>query len=151
MSDRLPELGTLPERLVLDGELIAVGDDGLPSFPRLSERVLHGRDGIAVTLVIFDVLVNDGASTMALPYSERRRILDSLALNGASWCTAEVFDDGPALFAAVERQGLEGIVARPVEGTYDLANPGEIKNRGYWRFGQELERAQSRRRTQATI
>jgi bifunctional non-homologous end joining protein LigD len=47
MTDAVPELERLPQGLVLDGELIALGDDGLPSFPRLSERVLHGWDGIA--------------------------------------------------------------------------------------------------------
>jgi ATP-dependent DNA ligase len=64
-----------------------------------------------------------------------------------------VFDDGPALFAAVVEQGLEGIVAKPRASTY---RPGErdwlkVKNRSYWRFGQELELAQSRRRTSAII
>ena len=39
MTERLPELASLPESLVLDGELVAVGDDGRPSFPRLSNRI----------------------------------------------------------------------------------------------------------------
>jgi bifunctional non-homologous end joining protein LigD len=46
MTARVPELTDLPEGLVLDGELIALGDDGLPSFPRLSNRILHGHDEI---------------------------------------------------------------------------------------------------------
>ena len=141
MTDRLGELAELSKGLVLDGELVALGDDGLPSFPRLSERVLHGHDGIAVTYVVFDVLARRRRSTMDLPYSDRRRILESHNLQGPAWCTAETFDDGPALFAAVVEQGLEGIVAKPRSSTY---RPGEcdwlrIKNRSYWRFGQELE------------
>ena len=72
---------------------------------------------------------------------------------GPAWCTAEVFDDGQALFAAVVEQGLEGIVAKPRTSTY---RPGErewlkVKNRRYWRFGQELELAQTRRRERAII
>jgi bifunctional non-homologous end joining protein LigD len=50
---------------------------------------------------------------MGLPYSERREILGELDLRGPAWCTAETFDDGQALFAAVVEQGLEGIVAKP--------------------------------------
>jgi bifunctional non-homologous end joining protein LigD len=46
MTHAVRELERLPAGLILDGELIALGDDGLPSFPRLAERVLHGRDGI---------------------------------------------------------------------------------------------------------
>jgi len=88
---------------VLDGELISLGDDGLPSFPRLSNRILHGHEGFAVTYVIFDVLAHDGESTMALPYSERRRILESLALHGPAWCTAEVFEDGGSIGATPSR------------------------------------------------
>jgi bifunctional non-homologous end joining protein LigD len=150
MTERVEELAGLPEGLVLDGELIALGDDGLPSFPRLSERVLHGHDGIGVIYVIFDVLVNAGQGVMALPYTERRTILERLELEGPRWCTAQVFDDGEALFAAVVKQGLEGIVAKRRSSTY---RPGErewlkIKNRRYWRFGQERELAQSRWRTQ---
>jgi bifunctional non-homologous end joining protein LigD len=84
---------------------------------------------------------------MHLPYFQRRRILEALDLYGPAWCTADVFDDGPALFAAVVEQGLEGIVAKRRDGIY---RPGErdwikIKSRPYWRFGQELELAQRRR------
>jgi ATP-dependent DNA ligase len=45
MTHAVPELERLPAGLILDGELTALGDDGLPSFPRLSERVLHGHGG----------------------------------------------------------------------------------------------------------
>src|ERR671932_539599 len=56
MADRLPELRRLPSGLLLDGELVSLGDDGRPSFPALSRRVLHGRLSIPVVLMIFDVL-----------------------------------------------------------------------------------------------
>jgi bifunctional non-homologous end joining protein LigD len=92
--------------------------------PRLSARVLHGHGEIAVVFVIFDVLVRAGESTMGLPYSERREILDGLDLRGPAWCTAETFDDGQALFAAVVDQGLEGIVAKPRTSTYRPGEPG---------------------------
>jgi len=148
MTALLPELAKLPEGLVLDGELVAPGEDGRPSFPRLSTRILHGRPEFHVTFIVFDVLRVEGMSTMENTYRERRRLLEELDLHGAHWCSPPVFDDGAALFASVEEQGLEGIVAKPLSSTY---RPGErgwikVKNRAYWRFGQELELAQSRRR-----
>ena len=42
MSGLVPELADLPPRLTLDGELVAFGEDKLPSFPRLCERMLRG-------------------------------------------------------------------------------------------------------------
>jgi ATP-dependent DNA ligase len=48
MSERLPELTSLPSGLLLDGELVAFGPDGRPSFQLLGARLLHGRPGPAV-------------------------------------------------------------------------------------------------------
>src|SRR5919204_4516643 len=64
MSERLPELAALPDGLVLDGELVAFGADGRPSFPLLGLRVLHGRSAIAVTLMVFDLLRVEGGDAM---------------------------------------------------------------------------------------
>jgi bifunctional non-homologous end joining protein LigD len=99
----------------------------------------------------FDVLRVDGGDAMCLPYAERRALLEALDLNGPVWRTPEAFDDGEALLEATSRHGLEGIVAKCRRDPY---RPGEcgwvkVKHRHYWRFGQELERARSRRRTVA--
>jgi ATP-dependent DNA ligase len=75
MEDRVHELAGLPRGLVLDGELVAFGLDGRPGFPLLALRVLHGREAIPVTLMIFDVLRVEGADAMCLPYAERRTLL----------------------------------------------------------------------------
>lgn len=56
----VPELAGLPDGLAVDGEPIAFGDDGLPSFPRLCDRMLHGKHHVEVMLLVFVVLVVDG-------------------------------------------------------------------------------------------
>jgi len=71
MTRLLPELAELPPGLLLDGELVGWDCDGLPSFPAISGRMLHGRHGVAVTYFVFDVLAVGGESTMALPLAER--------------------------------------------------------------------------------
>src|SRR3954454_20111004 len=61
MSHLLPEFRcSLPESVQLDGELVALGEDGRPDFHRLSSRVLPGPPGIALTLFVFDVLAVEG-------------------------------------------------------------------------------------------
>jgi ATP-dependent DNA ligase len=82
MADRAPELADLPKGLVLDGELVAFALDGRPSFPLLCLRVLHGREAIPVTFMVFDVLRVEGADAMCLPYADRRALLEELDLTG---------------------------------------------------------------------
>jgi bifunctional non-homologous end joining protein LigD len=41
MTSLVPELASLPDGLAVDGELVAFGDDGLPSFARLCDRMLR--------------------------------------------------------------------------------------------------------------
>src|SRR5438552_1677717 len=73
MAELVPELCALPSGLALDGELVAFEDDGRPSFPLLSQRMLMRRPSIAVVLMIFDVLRVEGEDAMCLPYADRRR------------------------------------------------------------------------------
>lgn len=89
------------------------GVDGLPSFPRLCERMLAGHREIPVLFVAFD-LAEHGEPVLGLPYRERRRRLEALALNGPCWTTTVVTDDGAGLWGWVCDRGLEGVVAPSV-------------------------------------
>jgi len=122
MTPLVPELSKLPSGLLLDGELVAWGDDGLPSFPLLGDRLLHGRAGIAITYFIFDLLAIHGEDTTRLAFAERRRLLEGFDLNGPAWRTTHVFDDGEALFEAVCRSRLEGVVAKRRRSRIALAS-----------------------------
>jgi len=42
---------------------------------------------VPVGYVIFDLLYQDGRSTMDLPYADRRRLLEALKLKGPFWQT----------------------------------------------------------------
>jgi bifunctional non-homologous end joining protein LigD len=146
MTDRLPEPSALPEGLTLDGELVAWGEDEMPSSPQLGQRVLHGRQGIAVTLFVFDVLCVEGHDTMCLPYLERRAILEALELPSITR-VLDSYNDGPSLFEAVCRSSFEGVVAKRLADPY---RPGrrewvKSKNRDYWRYPLEVTAMASER------
>jgi bifunctional non-homologous end joining protein LigD len=142
MTHLLPELrGCLPAGVQLDGELVALDENGRPDFHRLSSRMLHGRGGIAVTLLVFDVLAVEGLATTMQPYLERRAILEELELESGHVRLVATFEDGEALFAAVCERGLEGVVAKRLRDPY---RPGErqwvkSKNRATARFAEERE------------
>ena len=145
LTTLLPELEALPRGLVLDGELVAFNDEGLPHFPLVCDRLLHRNAAVPVVYVIFDLLAEDGEPIVHLPYRERRARLEALDLRSPAWQTSERFDDGAALYASVCERGLEGIVAKPSGSAYRPGHRGwiKVKNRDYWRYSQELERAHS--------
>ena len=142
MTPLLPELARFPIPGVFDGELIAFAD-GHPDFVALTDRMLLTRDAsIPIAFVAFDVLSLDGENTMSKPYWQRREILESLNLAGSHWCVAPSFEDAAALWAVVERDELEGMVAKPLRSMY---KPGDrrswlkVKNRAYWKYAIERE------------
>jgi bifunctional non-homologous end joining protein LigD len=121
---------------VFDGEIVAFGDDGRPSFERLQRRINVSSAGAVrrlsastpVVYAIFDLLYLDGHSLMALPYQERRARLDALELGGPAWrAPANHPGRGRALLDATKAQGLEGIVAKRLDSRYE---PG--RRTGAW-------------------
>jgi bifunctional non-homologous end joining protein LigD len=125
-SADFPELDAIAgalgkHRVTLDGELVCLRGDGRPDFARLRHR-LTGAAGNRhpAMLQVFDVLHLDSNSTRPLPCSERRALLEELALDGPAWRTpASVVVDRPADFVArVEELGLEGVVAKRLSSTY---------------------------------
>jgi len=141
MTSLLPEFQGLPDGVAVDGELVAMGDDGLPSFPRLCDRMLHGKRRIDVILVIFDLLSLDGRDVTRRPYWERRQLLEGLALRGDAWSTTPSHTDGEALWQRVCELSLEGVVSKKRSGHYLPGRRGWIKtkNRDYWRYPLEVE------------
>ena len=110
---RFPEVSQLsiPESVVLDGEVIAFDEDGRPSFSLLQM-------GNPVNLIVFDVLHREGEDFTARPYEERREILESLDLPSPIVVPEPTRGAGVALYEAVQQSGLEGIVAKKAGSRY---------------------------------
>jgi bifunctional non-homologous end joining protein LigD len=134
ITARYPEIARLNRalshhRAVLDGEVVALDDEGRPDFGTLQRR-MHVASETAVrrlareapvTYVIFDLLWLDGHSLMALPYEERRARLAELELDGGErWRVPDhVVGHGAQLLAATEEQGLEGVIAKRLDSPYE--------------------------------
>jgi ATP-dependent DNA ligase len=121
-------LGALPSSCVVDGEIVIAGVDGL-DFDTLQSR-LHpavsrvtklARESPA-SFVAFDLLAFDRRDVRELPQSERRALLER-ALAGArppihltpATRNIETARDWLQRF---EGAGLDGVVAKPAQGTY---------------------------------
>jgi len=132
LTPAYPELASLWERVlarnaVLDGEIVTLGPDGLPSFQLLQHR-MHLREPRAVerasrtmpaTYVIFDVLAVDGQVVIERPLRERVELLaEILVPGGPIQRSTPIRGEGIALFEAVKQQGLEGVIAKRADSVY---------------------------------
>jgi bifunctional non-homologous end joining protein LigD len=94
---------------VVDGEVCALDEQGRPSFSAMQQ----GKRGTALVYEVFDVLELDGRPTVDLPFLERREQLTALLDRRVrNVQISEYFDDGEALLAAANEQGLEGVMAK---------------------------------------
>jgi bifunctional non-homologous end joining protein LigD len=145
LTARFPDMARVGRALasreaILDGEVVALGENGQPSAERLQRRLTPAGTGgagpaagtaarrlaeeIPVTYMIYDLLYLDGHSTMNQPYAERRRLLESLALSGFHWQTpSHHVGDGAALLEVARQRGLPGVVAKRLASAY---RPGEV-------------------------
>jgi bifunctional non-homologous end joining protein LigD len=148
LADLGPALGKRPA--IVDGEILSLDPAGRPSFSLLQRRMhAEGRENIRrlmtrvpVIYVLFDVLWAGGKSTLSLPYSKRRAILEELTVAGPSWQITPSHvgkgGRGTAMLSAAKSNGLEGLVAKRLDSVYE---PG--RRSPHWLkikviFGQEF-------------
>jgi bifunctional non-homologous end joining protein LigD len=114
------------DRMVLDGEVVALGEDGRPSFNALQNRAqLKSAQEIAdaerrtpAVLVCFDLLHFAGLNLRGAPYIDRRRYLTQCLLPSARIQLIHAEEDAERLYAAALRSGYEGIMAKRRDGIY---------------------------------
>ena len=97
----------LPDGFIFDGEIVALDERGQPAFNDL----LFGRRD--PTYLPFDVLFVEGEDVRELPLRERKAILAKLVVRYGLLKTEPFFGEGTAVFNAVCKLDLEGIVRAP--------------------------------------
>jgi bifunctional non-homologous end joining protein LigD len=120
-SERFPiitrALNRLPDETVIDGEIVAVNEVGVPSF-----NLLQNFGGAEHTIMFyaFDLLILAGTDLRSRPLEQRRALLRELIPTlGDPIRHSETFDVPAAeLLATVREHGLEGIVAKRRTSTY---------------------------------
>ena len=118
----------LDDEIVLDGEIVALGEDGLPDFevmqrhanPVARRNLERVETAPPILYYAFDLLYLNGMSLQRLPLHERKEALLRSLVPGDSLQTIDhVEAQGEALFEAVRQTGLEGFVAKERSSTYE--------------------------------
>lgn len=118
MTNRYPELASIRtgRDVVLDGEIVALDEAGMPSFELLQSR-MNVRPGprsgslVPVSFVVFDILRN-GADIIDLPIEDRWAQLDGLDLPAPAVVPDRFAADPTGIWEFVVANDLEGIVAK---------------------------------------
>jgi len=109
---------------LIDGEIIAYGEDGNPDFSSLQAVLKRGHgaqdDATALQFFAFDLLEQDGQSLVKLGNLERKERLDALLRHAAAPIAVadHIIGAGEALYEAMCSAGQEGIISKRVDAAY---------------------------------
>jgi DNA ligase D-like protein (predicted ligase) len=118
-------LVTLPDETVVDGEIVALDDEGKPNFNLLQNSRSSGSH---IMYYAFDVLVSRGENLTKETLSKRREILESIIrLHDHVGISQVSSQTAKEMFAFVKSHGLEGIIAKRSDSVYE---PG--RRSGLW-------------------
>ena len=114
----------LPPRTLLDGEIVAIDENGRISFNLLQH---HRSQAQALLFYAFDLLIHRGINLVNEPLSKRREVLSNimkpLTRKASSIALSESIDATPAeLIQVVKEFGFEGVIAKRKDSFYESGN-----------------------------
>src|SRR6266516_1761822 len=133
LNDRFPEVARATadfeaDQCVVDGEVVAMDEEGRSSFQLLQRSELDGKDA-PLAFYVFDLLQLNGRSLIGLPLTLRKELLtrlvppsgDIVRFSGTLGTEAET------LLPEIKRRGLEGLIGKQRDSVYE---PG--RRSGVW-------------------
>ena len=134
LTGKYPELvrtlENIPARnVLLDGEVVAVDEQGRPSFQLLQTYLSAIGRKPQLLYYVFDLLNFEGRDTSRLPLTQRKAVAETVVSNVGPQIlfSAALRGEPERLVRALQLRGLEGIVAKRADSTYE---PG--RRTGAW-------------------
>jgi bifunctional non-homologous end joining protein LigD len=132
LTAQFADLAALPQFVkarsaILDGEIVALDDQGRPSFSLMQQRTgfrpgrprISTRAEVPVIYYAFDLLYLDGFDLRRVPLEQRKQLLrDHLDASDIFRFSDHYPEKGLDLFAAASQKGLEGILAKKRASSY---------------------------------
>ncbi|MFT8318230.1 MAG: DNA ligase [Sporolactobacillus sp.] len=131
---------SIAQSAIFDGEVIALDESGKPSFHQvmkrdgihLLDRVSELRQSVPIFYMIFDLLYVNGEWIIDQPFQQRYEHLSEVVRENQTVKRVRYQRDGQALFDAIVKQDLEGIVSKDLTSTYAIHQKGsawkKVKN-----------------------
>jgi len=133
LDGRFPEIVEAIKNLpaaecVIDGEVVALDEEGRSSFQLLQAREMEGRKS-PIYFYAFDLLQLDGKSLVGLLLEARKSVLEKLCADAGDPIrySGAIGGDAKRLLKEVRRRGLEGIIGKQRNSVYE---PG--RRSGAW-------------------
>jgi len=110
-------LSELPKETVVDGEIVALDDQGRPNFNLLQNFI---SEADRIRYFIFDVLHHKGRDLTGLTLVERRKLLDALKISSPRIKISDYVEaDSSVLLEGAKEQHLEGIIGKRKDSRYE--------------------------------
>jgi bifunctional non-homologous end joining protein LigD len=147
-TQEYPELAVLPDRVNghdvwLDGEVVALDEDGRSNFQRLQERFSVQSPSadlmrkVPVVYYVFDILYCDGHDLRKVPLIERKKLLSQiLRTDSLIRYSDHQIEQGQELYDLARKSGLEGIIGKEMHAAYP---EGRTKSWLKFKFDRELD------------
>ena len=112
------------EELILDGEIVALDDNGRPCFQCLQQhRRLREKGEVSalpIVYYVFDILNLDGYDLRDVALHQRKELLESVVISSEHVRLVDhIREDGLSLYEATVSFGMEGIVAKRLDSVYE--------------------------------
>ena len=125
LRSRFPEvadaLKAFPaDECVLDGEVVALDEEGRSSFQLLQGLEMPGHNA-PIVFYVFDLMQLNGRSLTGVPLRARKEVLAKLCddVGDPIRYSGEISGDPRTLLKEVQRRGLEGLIGKLRDSTYE--------------------------------
>jgi bifunctional non-homologous end joining protein LigD len=127
-------------QLLLDGELVALDQQGRSSFQLLQGSGDISGETSALFFYVFDILNVNGRDTTGLPLMKRKALLQTLlkekpdSIRYSDLITGDIEE----LSAVMRQMGLEGLIAKKRNSTYEIGSRSGSWIKFKWGYEQEF-------------
>ncbi len=130
ITDQFPELNVPEEAFrinnaIFDCEIVCLDSDGKADFKKVIKRLMTKKNfdreskRSPAYCYLFDCLYLDGRPLINDPWARRKWwMMDSVRAGETNYRISESMEDGKALFEAAKKLGVEGIIAKRIDGKY---------------------------------